>query len=169
LNKIIFFVWIGLALSLFFASLKNQVVFNSNSKFQKNIFTLMPQGWGFFTKNPRDKQLDVYKIDNGKINRVTIKNFSLETCFGLSRKARFVGYESAQVINSINNKYWNPDIFGNLSKLKYKTVYKYKNSNLKYLKKGSYVFVTYKIVPYKWAKSNQEKNKPIEYTLVEIE
>lgn len=129
----------------------------------------MPQGWGFFTKDPRDNQLDVYKIENEKIKRVTIKNFSMKTYFGVSRKARFIGYESAQIINSIDEKYWKSDIFGNLSELNNDIIFKYDNDSLKYLTKGTYIFITYKVIPYKWAKNNQEKNNPIEFAFVEIE
>lgn len=129
---------------------------------------IIPQGWGFFTKDPRDNQLEVYKIVNNTTNKITIKNVALETSFGLSRKARYIGYESAQVINSIDKKYWKSNVFGNINKLKYDSAYRC-NNNLKYLKKGQYLFVTYKIIPYKWANSNQEKNNPIEYAFVEME
>ena len=85
-----------------------------------------------------------------------------------ARKARYVGYESAHVTYTVDRKYWRANVFGNLKNLRPKLLNKYNNHNLKYLKKGRYIFVTYRIVPYRWAKNSQENYRPIEYAFIEI-
>lgn len=164
---IIYSLWIVVVVVVFFSSLKSQVIVPE--KYQKIVSVIMPQGWGFFTKNPRDNLLDVYKVENDGVRKITTNNFSLETYFGISRKARNIGYESAQIINDVDKKYWQSDTWKNLRNLNRNLVYKSQNDSLKYLTKGKYIFITYKIVPYKWAKNHQVNNSPIEYVFVEIE
>lgn len=158
--------WSIASLMIFFSSFKEQVFIPK--KVQKHIGTIFPEGWGFFTKNPRDPLLEVYEVKNDILTLTTIKNQSAQNIFGLSRKSRIVGYESSMIANEVLPKYWSKDKMGNLHQLKMDTIFSIKNNNNKYLKKGIYLFVTYEMVPFAWAKQNQNANNPINYIFVNI-
>lgn len=160
--------WLIGSILVFFSSFKDQVIISKNN--QQTISNLLPQGWGFFTKDPRDPLLEVYKINSkNELERVTLLNFDSQTYYGLSRKARFLGCESSEVTGSLKKYKWSTDIYSNIYNLKKGVVAKYNEKKLKYLKKGSYLFLTYKIVPFAWIKNGQEKFNPISYIHVNIE
>ncbi|ASE63002.1 MULTISPECIES: SdpA family antimicrobial peptide system protein [Chryseobacterium] len=162
------FVWIIGFFVVFFSAFKEQVVVSYNC--QQFVSLILPQGWGFFTKNPRDPLLEVYKVErNGTIIKVTLHNLSFNNDLGLSRRARMIGYESAQITNSIPANYWKKDIYSNLNRLSKNNIYLYNTkAKSKHFNDGLYLFITYKTVPFAWAKQHQEGNNPINYTFVNI-
>jgi antimicrobial peptide system SdpA family protein len=164
---IVFLLWLICSILVFFSSLKEQVLISKNS--QQTISNLLPQGWGFFTKNPRDPLLEVYKINKNKLEKITLLNFDSKSFYGFSRKARFIGFECSDVCDSFKKIKWNDDVYSNVNKLKKGIVVKYKKKKLKYLKDGTYLFLTYRIVPYAWVKNGQQKFNPVSYIHVNIE
>lgn len=65
-----------------------------NYKVSKVINHLLPQGWGFFTKSPREP-IFVLKEING--NLISISNNSFQNKFGFSRYSRKVGSEISMI------------------------------------------------------------------------
>jgi antimicrobial peptide system SdpA family protein len=57
---------------------------------QRNfIQDAVPEGWAFFTRNPREENIIAYKIQNDKIgNKVQLINNQLNLLFGANREAR---------------------------------------------------------------------------------
>lgn len=161
-------LWIIGFFVVFFSSFKEQVVVSYNC--QQFVSLILPQGWGFFTKNPRDPLLEVYKVEKGGIiTKVTLHNLSYKNDFGLSRKARMIGYESAQITNAVPASYWKKNTFSHLNDLDRKNIFLYTpKTKSKYFTNGLYLFMTYKTIPFAWAKKNQENNNPITYTFVSI-
>ena len=100
---------------------------------------------------------------------MTLHNLSLRNDFGLSRKARMIGYESVQITNAVPTNYWKKNTFSNLNNLNRGNVFLYTSkTKSKYFSNGLYLFITYKTVPFAWAQHNQDGNNPINYTFVSI-
>jgi antimicrobial peptide system SdpA family protein len=167
-NYFVFSFWFFFATLVFFSSMKEQIVVNKEIK--KHISTFFPEGWGFFTKNPRDLQLEVYKIKNNRVNKINMSNHSAFNYFGLSRKARVIGYESSIIANEVDKKKWKKDEVKNIvSFVNDSSVIIPKKKEFKYLVPGDYIFKMYKPIPYAWANKNQEDNNPYSLVKVKIE
>jgi antimicrobial peptide system SdpA family protein len=69
--------------------------------------TLLPEGWAFFTRNPREEQLSIYTINKDKsISFVSMKNMEAKNLFGLNRVSRYTLDKMGTVIGQLPNGYW---------------------------------------------------------------
>lgn len=109
-NKIFFFFliffWFVVIYNIFISSIP---IPTTISYIKKNtIFNMVPQGWGFFTRNPREDEILFYKIDSisNQITLSTKTNNSLEFYLGASRKNRFIGIEMDFIHNKVPKKSW---------------------------------------------------------------
>lgn len=167
INRILLLTWGILILLIFFSSLKEQV-FVSN-KLKNTLSIIFPQGWGFFTKSPREPMLEVYRVDQrNNMELVTLKNQSSSNFFGLSRRGRMIGYESSMIASQISQNLWKDEIMKNKFKLPKDTIIQIKKGDGKYFQRGIYLLVSYKIIPFIWANENQEANNPIKYTFIKV-
>jgi antimicrobial peptide system SdpA family protein len=73
---------------------------------RQELIILTPQGWSFFTRNPREDVDTVYvrKADQWRIYSFT--NNSLRNWVGVSREARGVGIELAALLLNIRGEQW---------------------------------------------------------------
>lgn len=67
------------------------------------VFRVLPQGWAFYSRNPRD---NTYRVINTKTGeRATqFPNTSPNNYFGLSRYGRLKDVEVGRLISKINEK-----------------------------------------------------------------
>ncbi|MDC8101450.1 SdpA family antimicrobial peptide system protein [Chryseobacterium rhizosphaerae] len=158
-KKIILGFWIFIIAIIFFSSLKSQVVLGEKLKMQIN--TLFPEGWSFFTRDPQEPLLEAYKIENNKLLDIPLSNSSKENLFGFSRKSRVQGFEASIIISDVPSKLWIEDTGNNYEKHISDRAFsiRLKKSN-NYFKKGLYLFVLKKPIPWAWANKNQEKFTP---------
>ncbi|KOP37674.1 SdpA family antimicrobial peptide system protein [Flavobacterium sp. WLB] len=148
--------WSLFGVFTFFSSLKSQLIINENVKEVSN--KISPQGWGFFTKNPRDPILSIYKIKNGELLEIDISNQSLKNSCGFSRSARMIGYEMSKVAEKIRIKDWKQNLNGNMSDHLNDSVISIDSKHqFRHLTKGEYLLKLYSPIPYAWAKFDQEK------------
>lgn len=161
------FGWVLCAAIIFFSSLKSQLVLSEELKLATN--TIFPQGWGFFTKNPQDFAINIYKIENKKLILIDIKNQSFKNRLGFSRSARIIGYEMSTVVSDIQNKDWVRNTDGNIySNIDDKIVDVENREYFNHLKKGEYLVKLYKPIPYAWSNDNQEKFNPFSVVKIKI-
>jgi antimicrobial peptide system SdpA family protein len=153
---VIWIFWFGL-LYFFILGFNPTIIYKHEVK--KNFMFVFPQGWGFFTRSPREAMVDAYKEENGNLNLVTVLNSSSDNYFGLSRNSRVAGMEMSEVINHVSNVSWKngkgalkaPSTISDTIKLSRK---------LTHFKPGVYVLHQYKVVPFAWVKQHQEKYAP---------
>lgn len=156
-----------MATVVFFSSFKEQVVVPNSIK--KEINTAFPEGWGFFTKNPRDLHLDIYKIEESTIKNISIYNHSLSNYLGLSRKSRVIGYEASMLANKVNKELWQDNNGKSVEKFINDSIIEIHSiPNFKYLVKGDYLIKLYEPIPYAWSKENQEENNPFKIARVKV-
>ncbi len=168
MRRFVFINWLIIGIIVFFASFKEQIILNKN--FQKQVNYIFPEGWGFFTKNPRDLLMDVYKLDNNEIVKIDMSNHSLANKLGLSRKARVIGYEASMITNDIPEEFWIENTSNDIKPhLTDSTLVIKKKPYFKHLANGEYIFKVYRQVPYAWANKGQEKYNPSKFAKVRIE
>lgn len=151
------------ALIIFFILFSNNSAYPVlNHNINKTVGYLFPQGWGFFTKDPKEVTIDVYQLLEDKTLKLTsINNFSLQNLFGFSRKARYIGYEFGKLEQSIpKTAYKNRlgsvcNIYPNTA-----TVVKIPFIPKFYSINEEYIVYQYKIVPFAWINQNQEQYRP---------
>lgn len=71
----------------------------------RNILMVMPEGWGYFTRNPREPVMQFYRLD-GKHEPVFEPNFSARYLFGLRRDGRKLGGEAGIVVRMVPAEAW---------------------------------------------------------------
>lgn len=76
-----------------------------------------PQGWGFYSKDPRDVTFQVVAIDTGK-QVVDWPNNRLVNWFGLKRSGRSQGVEAGLLQETIRASDWQETEVNPLTKLK---------------------------------------------------
>lgn len=108
----VFYLKVGLILfwaSILFYTLVNSVGINPllpSYKNKVNLVSLIPEGWSFFTRNPREEQIRVYKEADGKLVNMTHSNFSLYNKLGFARYTRSRSIELNSLLASVRETAW---------------------------------------------------------------
>lgn len=167
MKKHIFMIFgIGIIFSYFYfnflSTLSQNVV--PVSVEEKNVIKFFfPQGWGFFTKNPRDAKYKLYKItETGQPELVNFKITSPSNWCGLSRKGNRISMEMIRIQKDFPNvSEWtvsNLDIDAfDVNKDTFEVIAS-NTKDLRYIKSGKYVVKEYFITPWNWL------NYPDSYT-----
>ena len=133
-----------------------------------NAFQMIPQGWGFFTRNPREEKLIVYKKENNSLRKITQPNFSRENLFGLSRKGRM---RQLQVGNLILPYYKQMRPCGSIDPLECTsdTVLMVKSPFEHSMLKGEYLILKQATLPWSWSKNRKDQYNPYEILQIHVE
>src|SRR5256885_14361051 len=67
------------------------------------IIAIVPQGWGFFTREPREPSVEVF-TQNG--HPLIDSNASPSNYFGLSRRTRALGVELGLILSQVREDQW---------------------------------------------------------------
>jgi antimicrobial peptide system SdpA family protein len=155
-------VWTAwILLSYFTIRSHNSTDYHIKYEMKKNLTFLWPQGWGFFTRDPQEAIISAYKLENGELTMLTVKNSSLENYLGFSRNTRFVTRELATILGSLPKDRWKTGKgdFKNQIPAKPDTTVTVKE-NFRFFQDGDYVFCQHNIIPLAWANMHQEKYQP---------
>lgn len=123
-----------------------------------NYSILIPEGWGFFTKDPKDYKYITYKIHNDRTELITTSNSNIRNIFGFSRVSRRIAVETSKIITSIkSDSDWlllnNRDVIRNFARNdQYINEIAFNKKQYHILKPGIYFIKKYKISPWMWAK-----------------
>lgn len=142
-------------LGVFFNTIENNAV-RLKMNIQKTVFTFVPQGWAFFTRDPREAQIVLYKINNkNKLIQIGQRHSSSTNLFGLNRRADKIMFEFALIKEKLKdsqfqNTRWNYQykLFSKTPTITYTVKNRLKNPNLK----GKYIIIFQKPVPWAWSK-----------------
>ncbi|MGX1023367.1 SdpA family antimicrobial peptide system protein [Psychroflexus sp. MBR-150] len=152
---------------IFFSSLNFNVNTPSyNTKFGLNLS--IPEGWGFFTRNPREDMIDIYRInDDNKLVKSMYKNGHYSNYFGFSRKSRKIAMEVSIIANQIEDSIWVKKTNPGMLEI---PIFKKEVDNefLYFLDTGEYLLVKRKTVPWAWRKNINRKHIPYEVAHIKI-
>lgn len=150
---------------LFFHSLP----FNINTtKSDNRIFMMkiIPEGWEFFTRSPREEMVDLYKLNGDEWQHVDIKNNQAANFFGLSRKSRKIGMEISIMLSKIqHDSLWNE--YKGMENIMFpETFNPIDNKEIATLPTGKYALLKYEMVPWSWR--DKVAKKHINYEIIGI-
>ncbi|UFH55074.1 SdpA family antimicrobial peptide system protein [Spirosoma sp. KNUC1025] len=146
-------LWIGFAfLALLTYTKDNPIRFSY--EFQQNIRTLFPQGWAFFTKSPRDENLQLYRFVNNRLELVDgQRQATFANLMGFRRAARAMSVEYAYLLYDVPADKWKrseiaPEAYIRSHNLPEVTVI---NKTPSPLLDGTYYLVQQGLVPWAWS------------------
>ncbi|CAM2829512.1 SdpA family antimicrobial peptide system protein [Corynebacterium propinquum] len=95
----VFFLCMVVILSLLpYSPVRSSVSFIEKEK----LTAIVPQGWGFFTKDPQEERLNFYKLGSDrKWLADDVANASSTNYFGASRRSRLRGLELAKLLTHV--------------------------------------------------------------------
>lgn len=96
--------WCFVAVLLFSATFEAPLSLTRTAKLR--IFTLAPEGWAFFTKDPQLPTARLYKLRGSQWVYVDTHNADPRNGFGISRRARKLDLELAAALNVVKPKGW---------------------------------------------------------------
>jgi len=100
-----FLFWLFILFFLLIASISESIINVSRiSKIRSTVF--MPEGWAFFTKNPREENFVLYKKEGHGWDLKTIQAGSYKNIFGLNRKIRIANQELGMLLSNYTNPQW---------------------------------------------------------------
>lgn len=145
-----------LIINAFFTTVKGNPIEITN-EVDSRVFKFIPQGWAFFTRNPREAQIVIYKIENDSILRpYPQRHSSFTNLFGLKRTSSKILTELQLLkLKTTNSLYtdlkWNYQA-NQYSKMPSK-IFEYENEIFDPILLGNFIVVYQKAVPWAWSKS----------------
>lgn len=125
----------------------------TDSKFKNNFNLFFPEGWSFFTRNPREEICFFYTEG---LQEIDLKNTSSVSLYGLSRYNRIRGIETSLILSKIPDSIWidcDKDI---RSVLDTRGFLKIKNSTRIKSICGQLIIQKKKLIPWAWWKINDQ-------------
>lgn len=134
---------------------------------QYNSSILFPEGWGFFTKSPREEKYMLYKVlSTGQLYPIHRNNSSLKNWLGLSRGSRRINMEITKIAAATeSDSIWTKIVDGKLvfyksliSALRADTI-RFESTQYHIIKPGVYILKRYQLPAWLWAKYEQHFTK----------
>jgi antimicrobial peptide system SdpA family protein len=176
LKLFLIFIWGGF---IFFIA--NRLVQNTtismNKLAKKRTVNFFPEGWGFFTKNPKGYVNYVYRYDKNK-NRWKLINqarFSSSNSFGLSRRATQLSIVMANLIKKSNSEQWEKINHLQIKRLLSGSVFEdgkvypmIVNAKIPVLY-GKILIIRKKLLPWEWRNFKDSFTMPVHYIKMTID
>lgn len=113
---------------------------------------IMPQGWGFFTKNVESEHYIFYSEDFSEVTRG--KNSSPSNMFGFNRESRLSEVENSYILPQVNESEWIPcmsltlqECYESSDNLFKKEIY---NRYREKIYCGNFIIAVERITPWEW-------------------
>lgn len=140
-----------------------------------NMRTLIPQGWSFFTKNPREVSPIIFKKYDGQWENISYKNASYRNLFGLSRKSRSLMVSLGNKTGKIPKQDWGE--YPIEIKKTYKSSYldKFDIPNFSVITDkpnklcGDILVLEKEYIPWAWSRNSENLNMPAKAIILNIE
>lgn len=167
----------ALAIGAFWTLLVSQVLVSSmpynplsNSGLANlNLRGLIPEGWAFFTRSPREEQYYLYRMENGRPVCLNRTNAHYSNWFGLSRAMRANSMELGTMIEKIPKSDWTESPAGfhdtDLSCLAPVPVV---NTALLPAYQGEYIVTSKEPIPWAWSKSCNPETVPCKIVKIKV-
>lgn len=113
----------------------------------------IPEGWGFFTRNPREASICLYaEDDHHTLSLLTRPNGSASYFLGASRLGRRYGMEASMLMKKIPDSTWQYFTSRNfregIATAPHITLPLHDLKNIRYIKKGEYLLVYEESIPW---------------------
>lgn len=130
----------------------------------------MPQGWGFFSRDPREEDLFVFELNKNhwqKSSHAPISN--IHNCFGINRFPRAQSVELAMLMSGIQEKSRKSYAVNiNAMTLKDTVALAVRNTSPYPTLKGKLCIVKQQPIPWAWAWNERKLQMPAKYLVLQI-
>ncbi|MGG0219813.1 SdpA family antimicrobial peptide system protein [Bacillus mycoides] len=139
--------------------------FSVSTKNKLLVSNTIPQGWGFYSKDPREEMINLVDPNTGKTAAKWPNNMPVNM-FGLKREGRSQGIEVGLLMEGVKKEQWNSCSKNPTNCLKeIKEPIKINNPTKNATVCGEYGIILQKPVPWAWSK-NKEIVMPSKITKV---
>lgn len=142
---------------------------NISKDTKTNIVSLLPQGWAFFTRSPKEEKILVYKVHPSGLKKISMSNPDEKNLFGISRLSRRLTMETSIVLHEAKKISWtektgveHPPI-NSLEPLHIQST----NNIIRNIQSGQYLIYKEKPIPWAWKKNFNKANTSRKYVLVD--
>lgn len=135
---------------------------------KKLMSSFLPQGWGFFTRDPKEGITKAYRYDNEELFLVTINNGAAENAIGFSRNARFVGIDLLFLLGYVPDSVWHNGKGDFRSYIPSAADTVFVDKSIQYFPEGEYILHRYEPIPFSWAGKGQENYRPFLVARVQV-
>jgi antimicrobial peptide system SdpA family protein len=154
-----FAILLGVCVFYLFAGSLNETILDIRQKERIRLLSAVPEGWAFFTRDPKEEYLKVYEKTGDKWSLYILPTGAVSNILGLSRKTRFANQELGVILPGIKESDWrnvSGDYIDSLNSPKYDTIapLKIKAPSRYPLLSGTYILQKIKPIPYAWFKSD---------------
>ena len=160
-----------LVLTIFSVSIGENIN-DTGFKFQTNVQLLFPEGWGFFTRDPREDQYLMFQqLGEDDVRVVTFKNASSRNFFGFSRKGRRVHMEFQRVQTFVPDSMWNhavTDINSVIAKAPDVELDNIGDYDYFHIDKGTYIIERSKPIPWSYSMHKSLYEQDNKYLKIKI-
>jgi len=165
----------GLYLFFIYCIVVTSIPYNPMTVSKKTSFRLkllIPEGWNFFTKNPRDEQVFIYDFNEQDSTYSSIKswpNNSYVNFFGIGRTARAIGTDYGMILASIPDSLWlvveekDLKLIQRPRSITFQFTSHYPDENSKHVLFGKKLFIKKSLTPWSWFRLNVKTNVKIKY------
>jgi len=158
-----FIVILSVSASTTHTALGNLGIYNTELRF------LVPQGWGFFTREPRKEQIcELYRVHGNTVEAVLLPSADAQNLFGLSRRQRKMEVELGEMASKVPHASWR---FGN-PLLTPALLHGQPTITVEvpdvHLLQGRYLFVMHEFVPWAWATKVSPLQAPAHFVYVNV-
>lgn len=169
MKHLIYLIVVAFYLSLFLVVFSGAIPYNSTSKqtevISKFIFSFTPQGWAFFTRDPKEAQFYLFK-ENGNVWEIEDnKKAQLSSMWGIKICSSYAYYELSELYKKIP-----PSLFKNCD-IPFKETfaelpcgldseYEFENDLNYQTIQGKYILMIQEITPWSWYKKYKNSAKP---------
>lgn len=142
--------------------------FRVKASSKNKVFQMIPQGWGFFTRNPREEKLVVYQKRGDSLHKITQPNFSSANLYGLSRKGRLRQMQFGNFILSFNSQWKNCNSVV-ISECMADTIYIVENNFEHSSLKGEFLIQKQATLPWAWSRNRKVQPNPYEILAIDVQ
>lgn len=135
------------------------------SVINKEVKMLIPEGWGFFTRDPQEDINEIYKIEGKSLHNAIYESTNYRYFFGLSRKYRRLEAEREIIMSKVPLNKWKsstPILPINNCR---DTVVNVQSKSIRNLH-GLYLVRKSKRIPWSWRHLKYNRKNLIKYAIV---
>jgi antimicrobial peptide system SdpA family protein len=128
------------------------------------------ESFGFFTRDPKEKQLSLYTLEVNKLKKIDLRTNSSENLYGLSRIVRVKTIELGKIQQKIPDSLWMSIKSDSLLTKNFKDLKSFRikrSGDIRFIPNGKYILCNYTNIPWEWNK--HLKNYDIDYAFIEID
>lgn len=135
----------------------------------KLIFAIIPEGWGFFTRDAREPRTLIYKKKDDELVLINDSGASPKYLFGLSRKTRRQNIELGQLVGQIPDSIWVACPSKRWKDCEPSYTHLVSDPFKHPVLEGEYIIIKQNPVPWAWSKSYNDIKMPFELSKILID